>query len=153
MKAHRPAGIFGRELRPGGLTIPSVDARVHVFVSAVVPGTGWHGVFVPGFGDASERDELGRSWYPDPEAAAREFQFEPGFVPTLRRQAPYDPPPRTPGGRVVYVVCSRDAVIRPEWQRHLARDVLGAEVVERDWGHSPMRSHPREFAELLDSLV
>ena len=35
----------------------------------------------------------------------------------------------------VYIVCARDAVIRPEWQRHLAQDVLGVEAgIELDAG-------------------
>jgi hypothetical protein len=53
----------------------------------------------------------------------------------------------------VYIVCTRDAVIRPEWQRHLARDVLGVEPLELDSGHSPMLECPRELALLLDALV
>jgi hypothetical protein len=44
-------------------------------------------------------------------------------------------------------------VILPAWQRHLARDVLDAEVVERDWSHSPMLERPRELAQLLHSLA
>lgn len=144
--------VVGHSL--GGMTIPWVDAQTYVFLCALVAGTGWRGVFGEGFGAASERDELGRSWYPDPAAAAREQQYPAGVVPRrLRRQAPYDPEPRAPAGRVVYVVCAEDAVIRPDWQRHLARDVLEAEVVERDWGHHPMHTHPRELAELLSGLV
>jgi hypothetical protein len=50
-------------------------------------------------------------------------------------------------------VCNRDAVIRPEWQRHLAQDVLGVEPIEPDAGHSPMLERPRELAALLDALV
>jgi hypothetical protein len=53
----------------------------------------------------------------------------------------------------MYVVCARDAVIRPEWQRHLARDVLAVEPVELDSGHSPMLERARELADLLNALV
>jgi pimeloyl-ACP methyl ester carboxylesterase len=144
--------IVGHSL--GGMTIPYVEAETYVFLCALVAGTGWRDVFVQGFGASRESDELGRSWYPDLAAAAREQQYPPGVVPTrLRRQAPYDPKPQEPSGRVVYVVCAEDAVIRPDWQRHLARDVLRAEVVERDWGHHPMLTHPRELAELLSGLA
>jgi pimeloyl-ACP methyl ester carboxylesterase len=145
--------VVGHSL--GGFTIPYVEARTHVFLCALVGGTGWKGVFVPGFGEARARDELGRSYYPDPAAAAREFQYPPEYAhlaARLRRQAPYEAEP-VPVVRAVYVVCTRDAVIRPEWQRHLARDVLGAEVVELDAGHSATLSHPRELAELLDALA
>jgi len=139
----------------GGLTIPFVEAETHVFLTALVAGTGLEGVFVSGFGDARIRDELGRSYYPDPADAARELQIPPEhahLAAKLRRQAPYD---ATPGRveRPVYIVCTRDAVIRPEWQRHLARDVLGVEPLELDAGHSPMLESPRELAALLDALV
>jgi hypothetical protein len=51
------------------------------------------------------------------------------------------------------VACARDAAIRPEWQRHLARDVLGVEPLELDAGHSPMLECPRELAVMLDGLA
>ena len=139
----------------GGLTIPFVEADTHVFLTALVAGTGWEGVFVGGFGDARIRDELGRSYYPDPSDAARELQIpaeHAHLAPRLRRQAPYDVTPERVE-RPVYIVCTRDAVIRPEWQRHLARDVLGVEPLELDAGHSPMLERPRELAALLDALV
>ena len=44
-------------------------------------------------------------------------------------------------------------MIRPDWQRHLARDVLGVEPIELDAGHSPMLSLPRELADILDALA
>ncbi len=145
--------VVGHSL--GGFTIPYVQARTHVFLAALVAGTGWEDVFAPGFGDARSRDELGRSYYPGPADAARELQYpaeHADLASRLRRQAPYDAPPRSVE-RPVYVVCADDAVIRPEWQRHLARDVLEVEPLELTSGHSPMLSHPRELAALLDALA
>lgn len=139
----------------GGLTIPFVEANTHVFLAALVAGTGWHNVFVAGFGDARVRDELGRSYYPDPADAVRELQIpseHAHLAVKLRRQAPYDGAPRQVEGPV-YIVCTRDAVIRPEWQRHLARDVLGVEPVELEAGHSPMLECPRELADVLDQAA
>ena len=141
----------------GGLTIPFVEAETHVFLTALIAtGTDWgDGVFVSGFGDARARDELGRSYYPDPADAARELQIpseHAHLAPRLRRQAPYDATPERVE-RPVYIVCTRDAVIRPEWQRHLARAVLGVEPLELDAGHSPMLESPRELAASLDALV
>ena len=146
--------VVGHSL--GGLTIPLVPARLRVFLCALVADTGWEGVFVPGFGDARIRDELGRSYYPDPADAARELQY-PSDLARARGEAA---PPgagrrrraRAPG-TAAYVVCTRDASIRPEWQRHLARDVLGVEPIELDAGHSPMLSHPRELADILDGMA
>jgi hypothetical protein len=145
--------VVGHSL--GGCTIPFVAARVHVFVTALVAGTGWGGVFVPGFGDARVRDELGRSYYPDPDDAARDLQYpaeQVHLAARLRRQAPYEGAPASVE-RPVYVACTRDGAIRPDWQRHLARDVLGVEPYELDAGHSPMLECPGELAALLDALV
>jgi len=139
----------------GGLTIPHVEAGMHVFLAALLAGTGWNGVFVPGFGEARVRDELERSYYPESADAARELQIPPEhahLASRLRRQAPFEADP-VAVGQPVYVVCTRDAVIRPDWQRHLARDVLGVEPFELDAGHSPMLERPRELAALLDALV
>ena len=145
--------VVGHSL--GGLTIPLVPARLRVFLCALVPGASTEDAFVPGFGDARVRDELGRSYYPDPADAARELQYPPEFAQLaarLRRQAPVDSAsPVT--GPAAYVVCARDASIRPEWQHRVARDVLGVEPIELDAGHSPMLSHPRELADVLDALA
>ncbi|HEY7421743.1 MAG TPA: alpha/beta hydrolase [Gaiellaceae bacterium] len=145
--------VVGHSL--GGLTIPFVEADTHVFLTALVAGTGWEGVFVRGFGDARIRDELGRSYYPDPVDAVRELQIPPEHAhlsSRLRHQAPYDPPPAHVE-RPAYIVCAHDAAISPEWQRHLARDVLGVEPLELDSGHSPMLERPHELAALLHALV
>ena len=145
--------VVGHSL--GGLTIPLVPARLRVFLCALVPGADTTDAFVPGFGDARTRDELGRSYYPDPADAARELQYpaEAATLATrLRPQAPVDSTAAVTGP-VAYVVCARDAAIRAEWQRHVAREVLGVEPIELDAGHSPMLSHARELAEKLDALA
>ena len=137
--------VVGHSL--GGFVIPLVDARLHVFLCALVGGAAWDGVFVPGFGDARVRDELGRSYYPDPADGARELQYPPEhahLASRLRRQAPLDGKDVQPA-HSVYVVCARDAVIRPEWQRRVA-----ANPVELDSGHSPMLEAPRALADLLE---
>lgn len=147
--------VVGHSL--GGMTIPYVDARSHVFLCALVPGavTGWDDVFVEGFAAGRERDELGRSYYPDPVVAAAEMQYpaeHAHLTEHLRRQAPYSTDPR-PVEHAAYVVCTEDAVIRPDWQRHAAADVLGVEPIELEAGHMPMLERPRELAKILDSLA
>lgn len=147
--------VVGHSL--GGLTIPYVEARLHVFLCALVAmdDMPWADIFGEGFGAGRARDELGRSYYPDPAVAAAEMQYPPEhahLAELLRRQAPYGADPRRPE-RAAYIVCSRDAVVRPEWQRFAARDVLGVEPVELDAGHMPMLDSPRELAEILDSLA
>src|SRR5690242_6152550 len=109
--------VVGHSL--AGLTIPLVDADVRVYLCAFVPGVDRSDAFVPGFLDARIRDELGRSYYADPDDAAREFQYpqeDRELARLLRRQAPVDSAERY-GGRAAYIVCGRDAAIRPDWQR------------------------------------
>jgi pimeloyl-ACP methyl ester carboxylesterase len=145
--------VVGHSL--GGFTVPFVEGRTHVFLCSLVAGTGWEGVFMPGFGDSRLRDELGRSYYSDPAAAAREMQYpdEHAHLATLlRRQAPYEAPAHAVD-RPVYIVCANDAVIRPEWQRRVARYVLGVEPLELAAGHSPMLEAPGELAGLLVDLA
>ena len=141
----------------GGLTIPFVAAKTHVFLAALVAGAvgDWDDVFLPGFGEGRIRDERGRSYYPDLDVAVQELQIPvqlSQLAAKLRRQAPYDAPPATVE-RPAYVVCTRDEVIRPDWQRRVARDVLGVEPLEIDAGHSPMLECPQELADLLDRCV
>jgi pimeloyl-ACP methyl ester carboxylesterase len=145
--------VVGHSL--AGLAIPYMAARTHIFLTALVGSAIWTDVFVPGFGEGRTRDELGRSYYPDPAVAAAELQYPSEYVSLasrLRRQAPFAPDPRAVE-RSAYIVCTRDAVIRPEWQRHLARDVLGVEPLELESGHSPMLERPGELAALLEDLV
>lgn len=146
--------VVGHSL--GGMTIPLVPARLRVFLCALTPGASQENAFVPGFGDARVRDELGRSYYPDAADAARELQYPPdmaSLASKLRRQARVDPVETPLRGAAAYVVCARDAAIGPDWQRHVARNVVGVEPIELQSGHSPMLTVPRELADALESLV
>jgi hypothetical protein len=141
--------VVGHSL--GGLTIPLVKANVHVYLTAFVPGLDRSDAFVPGFLDARLRDGLGRSYYANPDDAAREFQYPDAdreLAQLLRPQAPVDSS-ELPDGRGVYIVCAQDAAIDPGWQRR-AGAVLGGDVHELDAGHSAMLTHPRELADLLE---
>jgi pimeloyl-ACP methyl ester carboxylesterase len=134
--------VVGHSL--GGVVIPLVEARVHVYICGLLAGVSSEDAFVPGFGAARVRDELGRSYYPDPADAARELQYPPvhaHLAAKLRRQAPLSGTRSVEG---TYVVCARDAAIRPEWQRG-----VGGRSIELDAGHSPMLECPHELADLL----
>jgi len=137
--------VVGHSL--GGLVIPHVDARLHVFLCALIGGVDIGDAFVPGFGHARIRDELGRSYYPDPADGARELQYPPELAhlaEKLRRQAPLEGTSLRPE-RSVYIVCTRDACIRPQWQRDVAEN-----EVELESGHSPMLECPRALVDLLE---
>jgi Alpha/beta hydrolase family len=132
----------------GGVVIPLVDARVHVFLCAVLGEVDWDEALVTGFGDGTRiRDELGRSYYPDPADGARELQYPPEhahLAKKLRRQAPLNG--RELGvERGVYVVCANDRCVRPEYQRRAPFP-----QVEIASGHSPMLECPAALADLLE---
>jgi hypothetical protein len=48
-----------------------------------------------------------------------------------------------------YIVAAYDRTIRPEWQRHMARQRLGVEPLQVPSGHCPNVSQPDRLAELL----
>lgn len=135
--------VVGHSL--AGYVIPHVDAGVHVYLCALYAARA-DDTFVPGFGAARIRDELGRSYYPDPADGARELQYpaeHAHLAAMLRRQAPLEMDGMTAEG--VYVVCTRDAAIDPGWQRRAP-----FRQVEIAAGHSPMLECPALLAELLE---
>ena len=138
--------VVGHSL--GGYVIPHVDAGVRVFLCALHAATG-DDTYVPGFGDGRIRDELGRSYYPNPADAAHELQYPAAYAhlaSKLRRQAPLVMSGMSDEG--VYVVCSNDACIRPEWQRRAP-----FRQIELAAGHSPMLERPLELADLLHDIA
>lgn len=138
--------VVGHSL--GGLTISLLSTK-RIYLCALVPTLSWADAFVDGFGKARVRDELGRSYYPDVDDAARELQHPDAKLATrLRRQAPLASEELVPAPSL-YVVCARDAAIEPDWQRRAAAAV-GADVIELDAGHSPMLTHPRELADICE---
>jgi pimeloyl-ACP methyl ester carboxylesterase len=140
--------VVGHSL--GGLTISLLDAK-RVYLCALVPRLSSADAFVGGFGDARIRDELGRSLYPDAADAVRELQYpaeDAALATLLRPQAPLASNELVPAPSL-YVVCTEDRAVDPAWQRRAA-SMVGAEVVELAAGHSPMLTHARELADILE---
>lgn len=52
-----------------------------------------------------------------------------------------------------YIVCTDDQMVDPAWSRRVARDRLGAALIELPGGHSPFYSRPSELADVLARLV
>ena len=52
-----------------------------------------------------------------------------------------------------YVVCSDDQFVNPEWSRRIARDRLGADLIELPGSHSPFLSRPSALADVLLHLA
>jgi hypothetical protein len=143
----------------GGLTLPLVEARLAVFLSALLPVPHVYSIaLTPGFG-SGHRDDEGRSYWSDEESAAERLwpeldaETQRWAFPQLRRQVPLTSHERLPDGRRASIVTLRDVVVRPDWQAEAARDVLGVDPIELDAGHFAMLTHPRELADLLHGLA
>jgi pimeloyl-ACP methyl ester carboxylesterase len=51
------------------------------------------------------------------------------------------------------IYTSEDEFFNPEWERFVARQVLGVEPIELPGGHFPMQEHPDTLADALDHLI
>lgn len=150
------AVVVGHSL--GGLTIPFVEARVRVYLAALLPVAELDdAAFADGFGGFL-RDEQGRSYWPDGDTAFAKLypdctraQSDDAFG-RLRRQALIDLMVQPVSERDVVIATLRDAAIDPEWQQRAAR-AHSARVLPLEAGHSPFFTHPAELAELLDSVA
>jgi pimeloyl-ACP methyl ester carboxylesterase len=161
----------------GANTIPLVAARRPVrhlvYLCGVVPAIG-RSVFDqivgtdmmrPGW-DAglSEPDAESRTTWVDPDRARAllfadcdETAVEAGFS-RLRPQASY---PSTlpfslsefPAISCTSVICSDDQMVNPDWSKRIARDRLGADVIELPGSHSPFLSRPSALAAALHGLA
>jgi pimeloyl-ACP methyl ester carboxylesterase len=142
----------------GGMTIPLITARVTVFLAALIPVDGVYSGLDPEF-TGTQRDELGRSFWPDFGTARERLYPDLGdddahqAFDRLRRQAPVDAVLELPAGPSASIVTLRDRAIRPDWQALMARDVLGVAPLELDAGHSPFLTHPVELADLLEAVA
>jgi len=150
------AVVLGHSL--GGQTVALVEARVRVYLGAILPvETVYADSFAEGFG-GFVRDGLGRSYWPDEEACAAGMypdctreQSDRAFA-QLRRQAPFDAIAKPFEADDVVFVTGRDAAVDPDWQRRTAL-AHGLKVVELDTGHSPFFTHPVELADALESVA
>jgi pimeloyl-ACP methyl ester carboxylesterase len=85
-----------------------------------------------------------------PEATAREL---------AERLVPMAPPPDEfpldghPDVPTVLIYAAEDEFFNPEWERFMAREVLGLEPIEIPGGHFPMAEDPAGLAEVLASLA
>jgi hypothetical protein len=153
--ARPDAVLVGHSL--AGQTIGHVEARLRVYLSALLPVEGADAEYAAdGFGGFL-RDHLERSYWPDAETAATRLYPDCARADAdwafaqLRPQARFDAA-LAPFGRGDFVVIARqDDAVDPSWQLRTAR-THGARVEQLDTGHFPMLTHPRDLADLLVSL-
>jgi pimeloyl-ACP methyl ester carboxylesterase len=60
---------------------------------------------------------------------------------------------RHPNGPTALVYATDDEFFTPEWERFVARELLGVEPIELSGGHFPMLEDPGALADLLDRLA
>jgi pimeloyl-ACP methyl ester carboxylesterase len=153
----------------GGFVAPLVEARAYVYLCAFVPLPGESPAAVlrealdPDFG-GTERDDLGRSYWPSPESAeqrlyaAHDPQWAEWAFPQLRPQAQRvatEPCPltRLPDRPTWVVLAREDPAIRAAWLRETSVVGFGREAIEFDGGHFPMLDRPVEVADFLESTL
>jgi pimeloyl-ACP methyl ester carboxylesterase len=160
-----------------GNTVPLVAARRPVrhlvYLCALVPDIGrsvfdqlrdepvLNPTYVKGL---SEPDTQNRTTWVDLELA-RELLFadcdestSEAAVNRLGPQAryPYSAPfslAEFPSVSCTYVVCNDHQLVGPEWSKRIARDRLGADLIELPGSHSPFLSRPSALADVLLRLA
>lgn len=63
------------------------------------------------------------------------------------------PLPGHPDVPTVVIYTSDDEIFDPEWERFMARELLGVDPIELPDGHYPMIEDPEGFADLLSRLA
>lgn len=156
-----------------GQTIPLVADRQRVrkliYLCALIPIPGSSlaeqlaledDTLLPEYLSGLQFDEEGRALWVDERVARRVFYGDCSAgdaKAAFERLRPQAMTPQTrpcplsdyPSVNSTYVVCSEDRIANPDRGRKVARDRLGAELVELPGGHSPFISRPRALAELL----
>lgn len=152
----------------GGFVLPLVAARAHVYLCAFIPSPGQPPSAVlsdaldPTFG-GTERDDLGRSYWPALEVAAEQLyrghdrgwaewafpQLRPQSQTVARQPSPIEAFPRTSS----VVLARSDPAVLPEWLRARTEAAFGVQPHEVGGGHFPMFDRTRELADVLESVL
>ena len=82
---------------------------------------------------------------PPPRNSMLAGRLRPMAMP--RYEYPLDAPP---GNAAVLIYAAEDELFEPEWERFMARELLGVEPIEIPGGHFPMAEDPESLAEVLD---
>jgi len=81
---------------------------------------------------------------PAPRAAMLAGRLRPMAMP--REDYPLNGPP---GNQALLIYAAEDELFDPDWERFMARELLGIEPIEIQTGHFPMAEDPEGLAELL----
>jgi pimeloyl-ACP methyl ester carboxylesterase len=99
-------------------------------------------------------------WEPEAAVAAMYPRLEPELARSLAQRLrpgapavgdyPLSAHPDLP---TALIYATDDEFFEPEWERYVAREVLGVEPIEIPGGHFPMLEDPDALAELLDRIA
>jgi pimeloyl-ACP methyl ester carboxylesterase len=123
------------------------------------PPAGAPDMFREGFPFPADRPDGTSVWDADAAISAMYPRLPPDTARSLAEHLrpmamaqddyPLDAPP---GNESVLVYAAEDEFFQPDWERFMARELLGVEPIEIAGGHFPMAEDPEGLAELLDRL-
>jgi pimeloyl-ACP methyl ester carboxylesterase len=141
--------------RPGSLLV-HLCPRLGPFP----PPPGAPDMFRKGFPFPPDRPDGTSAWDPQAAIAAMYGRLSPetaqDLAGQLRPMAPVPddfPLPGHPDVATVLVYATEDEFFEPDWERFMARELLGVEPIEIPGGHFPMAEDPEALAVLLDRLA
>lgn len=116
--------------------------------------------FRAGFPFPPDRPDGTSVWDPDAAIAAMYGRLDPATAQALARRlralapaaGPY-PLTEHPDVAAALVYAADDEFFEPDWERFMARNLLGVEPIEIRGGHFPMLEDPDALAALLDDLA
>jgi pimeloyl-ACP methyl ester carboxylesterase len=108
----------------------------------------------------ADRPDRTSVWDEDTAIAAMYRRLPPDAARTLAtRLRPMAPPPgdyplaQHPELPTVLIYAAEDELFEPDWERFMARELLGVEPIELPTGHFPMVEDPDALGDLLNQLA
>jgi pimeloyl-ACP methyl ester carboxylesterase len=124
------------------------------------PPPGAPATFRPGVPFPDDRPDGTSVWDPDTAIAGMYRRLSPDAARSLARRlrpmapAPGEYPLRShPDNPTVLVYAAEDELFEPDWERFMARELLGVDPIELPGGHFPMVEDPENLAILLGRLA
>ena len=116
--------------------------------------------FRPGFPFPPERPDGTKAWEREAAIAAMYPRLSAAVAEELAdRLRPTGPPADDfplaghPDVDAALIYATEDEFFEPDWERFMARELLGVEPIETVGGHFPMAEDPEGLAEVLDRLA
>jgi pimeloyl-ACP methyl ester carboxylesterase len=116
--------------------------------------------FRPNFPFPPERPDGTKAWEREAAIEAMYPRLERRTAEDLAdRLRPTGPPaddfplPAHPDVATSLIYATEDEFFEPDWERFMARELLGVEPIEISGGHFPMAEDPEGLAEVLDRLA